>query len=266
MQRLPAARPAGRDGERGVGRESSLHSGGVADEQRSVEAGARDPWMQRKQPLGAIAASVCRGLDELLDGRAEFEVQFFDALAKPIPRVESVLASDHRLRVVKCDWGALELIVRSAFERREDAESRKSRAVACAGGMKEILCQSLELFEVGAFGELPGRHVTSMLNTSGPQAGQHGTAVQSLFDSRVDSVLRADPQALPDASLHSRSRSTRSQPVSAPSKGATLCHSGDCRLRTTRSAVVFGMNFTREAMTRLRVPVTMTRLFACHAS
>ena len=43
-------------------------------------------------------------------------------------------------------------------------------------------------------------------------------------------------------------------------------YSGDCRFRTARNTVVRGANRTSEAMTRLRSPVTATRLFACHAS
>ena len=45
-----------------------------------------------------------------------------------------------------------------------------------------------------------------------------------------------------------------------------ISQSGDCRLRTRRSTVVRGMNATSDAITRLRVPVTTTRRFACQAS
>jgi hypothetical protein len=75
---------------------------------------------------------------------------------------------------MKREWRALDVVVRPARERREDAESREGCAVACARGKEQILRLSFEVIEVGACGQLRGRHVTSMLNTSGPQAGQHG--------------------------------------------------------------------------------------------
>src|SRR3954465_6447792 len=42
--------------------------------------------------------------------------------------------------------------------------------------------------------------------------------------------------------------------------------SGDCRFLTRRSTVVRGRKDTRDAIPRLRVPVTITRVFACQAS
>src|SRR5262249_43714479 len=105
-----------------------------------------------QQPLRAIEAPICRGLHELLDGRTEFEAQLFHALAKRVPRVEPVLTSDDGLCVVQREERAREVVVRSAPERREDAEAREGGAVARARGMEQILRLSLELFEVGALG------------------------------------------------------------------------------------------------------------------
>ena len=58
--------------------------------------------------LGAIRAAVGSRLDEFVDRGREFEREFFDTLAQGVPRIESVFAGDHRLRVVQCECGARE--------------------------------------------------------------------------------------------------------------------------------------------------------------
>ena len=78
-----------------------LHRRRVAEQQLRGEVRARDPRMEREQPLGAIGSTVGRRLDEHVHGRAEVEDQLLDALAQRVPGVEPVLARDDRLRVVE---------------------------------------------------------------------------------------------------------------------------------------------------------------------
>src|SRR5262249_27231196 len=95
VQRSPAARPAALGGESGVLDKARLDCRGVAEEQGGVDVRARDSRMPREQPLGAIASTIGRRLDEVIHSGAEFERQFLDALAQGIPRVESMFARDH---------------------------------------------------------------------------------------------------------------------------------------------------------------------------
>jgi hypothetical protein len=61
--------------------------------------------------------------------------------------------------------------------------------------LQQLFGLPFELVEIGARGQLLGCHTTSMLNASGPQAGQHGDSRAVIWFDGVDSVLRADPRA-----------------------------------------------------------------------
>src|SRR5690349_24469661 len=89
----------------------------------------------------------------------------------------------------------VESLVRGGGERREAAEAGAGVRFVAPGGFEQVLGLPFELVEVGTRGQLPGCHTTSMLNTSGPQAGQHGDSRARVWFDGVDSVLRADPQA-----------------------------------------------------------------------
>ena len=89
--------------------------------------------MEREQPFGAIGAAVGRRLDEHLDRGAELERQLLDALAQPIPGVESVFARDDRLRVVERERPSRQVGVGGAGECRQDAEAREGGGVAARG-------------------------------------------------------------------------------------------------------------------------------------
>ena len=116
------------------------------------EVRARDPRMEREQPLGAIGATVGRRLDEQVHGGAEFERELLDALAQRVPGVESMLARDDRLRVVERERPSRQIGVGRAGERREDAESCEGGGVVRAGGAQQIFRLPLELLEIRALG------------------------------------------------------------------------------------------------------------------
>ena len=74
-----------------------------------MEVGSGDRWIQREQPFGSIALAVGCGFDESVDCGGELERQLLDVLAQRLPRIETVLAGDHRLRVVQRDRPAREV-------------------------------------------------------------------------------------------------------------------------------------------------------------
>src|SRR5262249_48299385 len=132
--------------------EPSLDRVGVAEEQRRVEIRVRDAWMEREEPLGALGATIGCRLNELLQCGAELQGQLLDALTEGIPRVESMLARDHRLRVVRREGAARQIGVRGVSECGEDAESRARRGFVRARGAEQVLRLPLELLEIGALG------------------------------------------------------------------------------------------------------------------
>src|SRR5260370_20899091 len=105
VQRFPAARPAGRGGERWLCGQPNVDSSGITEQKRRVEVCTGDSGMLGEQPLGSLMASASRGFNELVDGGVEFKGEFLDALAKRVPRVESLLTGRHRLVVVECVFG-----------------------------------------------------------------------------------------------------------------------------------------------------------------
>jgi hypothetical protein len=108
--------------------------------------------MKRKEALCAIRPPVGRGLDERVRRGTEFERDLLDPLAKGVPRVEPVLARDHRLRVVEPQRRALEIGMGMVRERRQDAESRECVGVVGAGGAQQIFRLPLQLIEIRALG------------------------------------------------------------------------------------------------------------------
>ena len=146
VNRLPAARSTGFGGERRILVESRRDARGVAEHQRGVEIRRGDPRMQSENPLGPVAAPVGGRFEELLERGIKFEGDRFHVVAQLVPGGKAVLAGELRLRFVQT-----ESLVSLQFFRLP-----------------------LELVEIGAGRELLGCHRTSMLNASGPQAGQHG--------------------------------------------------------------------------------------------
>src|SRR5205085_4397596 len=167
VNRQPAARPARSGCEGRILRESSIHRGGVTEDERGVEIRGRDLWMQGEDALSAITAVVGRRFQELRYRRSEFERTRFHLFAQLVPGRESVFAREPRLRLMQSD--------------------------TC--GVLKLFRLTFELFEIGMWGELLAGHKASMLSASGPQAGQHGEQPCSELVWRVDSVLRADPRA-----------------------------------------------------------------------
>src|SRR5262249_10805829 len=101
MQGLPPTRPTACACELRMRGEMRVHRVSVAEQQRRVEVRTRDRRMQLEQAFGAVWAFAGRRFEEAIERRAKFEAQLFDALAQRVPRVESVLARDHGLRIVQ---------------------------------------------------------------------------------------------------------------------------------------------------------------------
>ncbi len=104
-----------------------------------MEVGATDRRVQREQPFGPIPSAVGCGLDELVHRGGELERQLIDALVQRLPRIEPVLAGDHRLRVVEREWSARESGVRDVREGWQNPESLEGRGVVRAGGAEQVL-------------------------------------------------------------------------------------------------------------------------------
>ena len=108
--------------------------------------------MQREQALCAIGSIVGRGFDERVRGGTEFERELLYTLAKCIPRIETVLACDGRLRVVQPERCALEICVGMVREGGQDANSRECVGVMGLRRAQQIFRLSLQLVEIRAVG------------------------------------------------------------------------------------------------------------------
>jgi hypothetical protein len=90
-----------------------------------------------------------------------------------------------------------------------------------------------------------------MLNASGPQAGQHGDSRAVMSVRRVDSVLRADPQApqahaemVPAAGSQSQARASQNTVVSAV---APIRQGGFCGVEESHSLSQASTSFSPDA-------------------
>jgi hypothetical protein len=73
--------------------------------------------------------------------------------AQRIPRVEAVLACDHRLSVMQGEIDGAELSSRLACEGGEPAKTFQSAGVCGTRGVQQRLRLLLELFEIRPLGE-----------------------------------------------------------------------------------------------------------------
>ena len=107
-------------------RESRFHRCGVAEDQRRLQRGRRDPRMEREKPLRAARRAAGGASDELVDGGVERQRPRLDFLAQRVPGREAVLTRDRRLRVVQRQIGGGDLVERLARERRAGSAKRRS--------------------------------------------------------------------------------------------------------------------------------------------
>lgn len=117
-----------------------------------MRAGVSDAGVQLQEPTGSVGATVCRGLDESSQGIVEADGCLRDTLAELVPGGESVLACDHRLRVMEGE-GTTELLAAGAGECWKDPESAEGGRVPGPRGAKQFLRLASELIEIGVFGQ-----------------------------------------------------------------------------------------------------------------
>ena len=82
--------------------------------------------------------------------RPSVERQFFHVRAQPVPRLEAVLARDHRLGVVESERTSSEFCLGVARKGRQDPEPRQGVAVPGARGVQKILGLVFQLIEIRA--------------------------------------------------------------------------------------------------------------------
>ena len=153
-QRLPVLRPAWPLRELRMVSEPILHGCRVAEDERGLQRGRRDPRMQREQPLRAAGRAAGRAADELVDRRVERQRARLDFFAQRVPGRESVLARDDRLRVVQRQILDVDLVEGLARERGQDGEARERLRLARLRRVEQRLGLLLQLFEIRTCGQL----------------------------------------------------------------------------------------------------------------
>ena len=164
-------------------------------DQHRVEIRVRDPRVQREHSFGAVAPAVRRRFEELGQGGVELERHRFDVVMQRVPGFETVLAGEHRLRIVQgARLARLEKLLRLAFE----------------------------LVEIWTGGELLRCHKASMLNAGGPQAGQQGdnrAMIRSVGWTQSFARTRVRPKragTMASGGLIVKRRGARTSPPGAP--------------------------------------------------